>query len=90
MSVALQMLLNGGNNEGLFRAAFMESGAPIPVGSYTHGQKYYDAIVKQTGCLNQTDTLDCLRNAPYNTLMGAIVEQPDKLDYQVYLISSRL
>ena len=39
ISVALQMVANGGNTEGLFRAAFMESGFPIPVGDITNGQR---------------------------------------------------
>ena len=30
ISVALQMVTNGGNTEGLFRGAFMQSGGPIP------------------------------------------------------------
>jgi acetylcholinesterase len=30
------MLVNGGNTEGMFRAAFMESGSPLPVGDITH------------------------------------------------------
>ena len=41
------MLTNGGDTEGLFRGAFMESGSPIPTGDITHGQKDYDAIVSQ-------------------------------------------
>ncbi|KAH9178044.1 carotenoid ester lipase precursor [Lactarius sanguifluus] len=31
ISVSLQMLANGGNTEGLFRAAFMQSGSPTPI-----------------------------------------------------------
>ena len=37
MSVAMQMITNGGDTEGLFRGAFMQSGSPIPVGDITHG-----------------------------------------------------
>lgn len=33
------MLHNGGNTDGLFRAAFMQSGSPIPVGDITNGQR---------------------------------------------------
>lgn len=32
------MLAFGGKDEGLFRGAFMQSGAPVPVGSITGGQ----------------------------------------------------
>lgn len=83
ISKSLQMLINNGNTEGLFRAAFMESGAPIPVGSYTHGQKYYDAIVQKTGCANATDSLRCLRGVPIESFMAAVLEQPTKESYQV-------
>jgi carboxylesterase type B len=40
ISVSLQMLTNGGNTEGLFRAAFMQSGSPIPVGDITRVRSY--------------------------------------------------
>jgi len=38
ISASLQMLAYGGNSTGLFRGAFMQSGAPIPVGNITGGQ----------------------------------------------------
>jgi len=34
----------GGPN-GLFHAAFMESGSPIPIGDIIHGQGYYNFVV---------------------------------------------
>ncbi|KAJ7046422.1 carotenoid ester lipase precursor [Mycena alexandri] len=71
MSVSLQMLGNGGDNESLFRAAFMQSGSPIPVGPLENGQKYYDAIVQQVGCSSAADTLACLRTVPYTLLKAA-------------------
>ncbi|KAJ7449508.1 carotenoid ester lipase precursor [Mycena latifolia] len=71
VSVALQMLANSCDNEGLFRAAFMQSGGPVPVGPLEHGQKYYDAIVQQTGCADAADTLACLRTVPYAKLTAA-------------------
>ena len=40
ISVSMQMLANGGNTEGLFRAAFMQSGSPLPVGDITHVGAY--------------------------------------------------
>ncbi|KAJ3555359.1 hypothetical protein NM688_g2623 [Phlebia brevispora] len=76
ISVALQMVANGGDSEGLFRGAFMESGSPIPVGDITDGQKYYDTLVEQTGCEGSTDTLACLRQVPFNTLMAAVDNSP--------------
>ncbi|KAG1741514.1 Alpha/Beta hydrolase protein [Suillus paluster] len=81
MSVALHMVTNGGNTEGLFRAAFMESGSPLPVGDITHGQGYYDFLVDQTGCANSSDTLQCLREVPYSALMDAINQTPNIFSY---------
>ncbi|KAH9001906.1 carotenoid ester lipase precursor [Lactarius hatsudake] len=72
VSVSLQMLTNGGNTEGLFRAAFMQSGTPPPIGDITHGQRYYDDLVVRTGCSGSSDTLACLRAAPYDELKAAM------------------
>ncbi|ETW82195.1 Esterase/Lipase [Heterobasidion irregulare TC 32-1] len=82
ISVALHMVTNGGNTEGLFRAAFMQSGSPIPVGDISHGQKYYDAIVNETGCSGAADTLQCLRDLPYATLKDAVDNSPMIFTYQ--------
>ncbi|EMD39510.1 hypothetical protein CERSUDRAFT_80903 [Gelatoporia subvermispora B] len=77
ISVGLQMVTNGGNTEGLFRAAFMSSGSPVPVGNITHGQKYYDALVNDTGCFGTADTLECLRQVPYEKLKAAVDKSPN-------------
>ncbi|KIY52465.1 alpha/beta-hydrolase [Fistulina hepatica ATCC 64428] len=82
ISVALQMLTNDGDTEGLFRAAFMQSGAPIPVGNITQGQKYYDQIVEETGCSGASDTLECLRGVSYDTLVDAMNNSPFFFAYQ--------
>ncbi|KAI0322092.1 carotenoid ester lipase precursor [Amylostereum chailletii] len=82
ISVALHMITNGGDTEGLFRAAIMQSGGAIPVGDIEHGQKYYDAIVSDTGCGRSDDTLQCLRGLPYNTLKDAIDKSPNFFAYQ--------
>lgn len=77
------MLTNGGDNEGLFRAAMMHSGSPIPVGDISYGQPYYDALVKQTGCSGASDTLQCLREVDYATLKAAVDASPSSGSYQV-------
>ncbi|KAF9265176.1 carotenoid ester lipase precursor [Marasmius fiardii PR-910] len=82
ISVALQMLADGGDTKGLYRASFMQSGSPIPVGDITNGQKYYDAIVQQTGCSGSSDTLACLRTVPYAKLKAAIDNSPGIFAYQ--------
>lgn len=71
VSVSMQMLTNGGNTEGLFRGAFMESGGPIPTGNFTRGQRFFDAIVAQAGCHGASDTIQCLRDAPFEALRDA-------------------
>ncbi|KAI0754517.1 carotenoid ester lipase precursor [Daedaleopsis nitida] len=82
ISVALQMVTNGGDTEGLFRGAFMQSGSPIPVGDLSHGQGDYDAIVAQTGCSGASDTLQCLRHVPFETLKKAVDKSPGIFSYQ--------
>lgn len=77
------MLTNGGNNEGLFRGGFMESGSPIPTGDITHGQPDYDTIVAETGCSGTPDTLACLRTVPYEDLKAAINKSPGIFSYHV-------
>ncbi|KAH9170119.1 alpha beta-hydrolase [Lactarius sanguifluus] len=82
VSVSLQMLANGGKTEGLFRAAFMQSGSPTPVGDITNGQKYYDFLVARTNCSGSCDTLACLRAAPYEELKAAMDDTPSILSFQ--------
>lgn len=79
------MLTNNGDQEGLFRGAIMQSGAPIPVGDIEHGQGYYDFMVDRTGCSNATNTLDCLRSVPYSTFKKAMDDSPNFFAYQVGL-----
>ncbi|KIJ21000.1 hypothetical protein PAXINDRAFT_66810 [Paxillus involutus ATCC 200175] len=87
MSVALHMVTNGGNPDGLFRAAFMQSGSPIPVGDITHGQKYYDALVHDTECSSASDTLQCLRDVPYERLLDAVNKSPSMYSYQSVVLA---
>ncbi|KAH9060193.1 carotenoid ester lipase precursor [Lactarius vividus] len=82
ISMSLQMLANGGDNEGLFRAAFLQSGWPRATGDITHGQRYYDFLVERTGCTSSHDTLACLRTAPYESLKAAMNSTPSAFSYQ--------
>lgn len=66
------MIANNGNTEGLFHGAFMQSGAPIPVGDITKNQDQYDQLVSQSGCSAASDTLQCLREVDYDTLRAAM------------------
>ena len=82
ISVALHMMTNKGNQEGLFRGAIMQSGGPIPVGDIENGQQYYDFMVERTGCSNAADTLDCLRKVSYPTFKKAMDESPNFFAHQ--------
>ena len=77
------MSMNSGDQEGLFRGAVMESGGAYPVGDIEHGQQYYDHMVKETGCTDQPDALQCLRRVPYGTFKEAMDKSPNFLEYQV-------
>lgn len=81
--MSLHMVVNNGNNEGLFRGAVMESGSPIPVGNITLGQQYFDAFVSQTGCSAASDKLECLRGVPYDNYTAAVQASPNGYSYQV-------
>jgi acetylcholinesterase len=63
----------------------MQSGSPLPVGDVSEGQKYYDALVSETGCSNASDTLQCLREVPYEALLDAVNQSPNIFSYQVSL-----
>ena len=80
------MLYNGGNPGNLFRGAFMQSGSPIPVGPLEQGQVYYDYAVEQVNCSSASDTLDCLRSAPYEALQAVFNQMPSAFTYQVCAI----
>ncbi|PCH44099.1 sterol esterase [Wolfiporia cocos MD-104 SS10] len=80
-SVAYHLVMNNGANKGLFRGAFMESGFPHVLTDITDGQPYYDYLVEQTDCAGKTDTLKCLRHAPFEQLMAAINATPSYINY---------
>ncbi|KZP03658.1 hypothetical protein FIBSPDRAFT_941398 [Athelia psychrophila] len=76
ISMALQMLLNGGDGERIFRAAWPVSGGHLPAGSYTHDQKWYDDAVAATNFTDRVDTLACLRGVPVGALHSYFFTTP--------------
>lgn len=82
ISAALQLVTNEGDAEGLFHGSVMNAGSPIPTGDITYFQPYYDTIVANAGCANETDTLNCLRHIPLDTLMNAVTPLPNLFGYQ--------
>lgn len=67
------MITNGGDEEGLFHGAIMQSGSPLGVGDVAEptGQAVYDFIVNETGCAGTHDTLQCLREVPFDVFNNA-------------------
>ncbi|RDX47137.1 alpha/beta-hydrolase [Lentinus brumalis] len=59
----------------------MNAGSPIPTGDITEQQQYYDQIVEHAGCSNATDTLECLRTVPPQTLSAAAATLPNLFEY---------
>ncbi|RAK95454.1 putative triacylglycerol lipase (LipA) [Aspergillus ibericus CBS 121593] len=69
-SVGAHLVTNDGDNEGLFRAAIMESGNAVgpPWNGTDWYQPMYDQLVNATNCTTATDTLQCLREVPFDSL----------------------
>ncbi|KAH9941670.1 alpha beta-hydrolase [Epithele typhae] len=82
ISASLHMLGSGDRNRNLFRGAIMQSGAPIPVGDIKNGQNDYNTLVKDTRCSKATDTLQCLRNVPFEALKRAVDNSPSFMTHQ--------
>ena len=84
MSVALQMLHNNGDSEGLFRAAFMESGATIPTGHVDNPflQGTFDQFVVDAGCSGSKDTITCLRNVSAAVFTQAVNKAPTLFSFK--------
>ena len=50
-------------------------------------QDNYDYLVKQANCTSARNTLDCLRQAPYKTIVDAVLRTPSLLSYHALNIS---
>jgi carboxylesterase type B len=73
MSVGLHLTAYNGRDDGLFRAAIMDSGGPLFSSAQSRSlQPQYDNITRQTGCASFTDTLQCLRSLPFEQLNSVI------------------
>lgn len=79
------MVVNGGDQKGLFRGAIMQSGSPPILDQITDPRRqiHYDALVKETGCTGADDTLGCLRRVPYEELKAAVQKSLGLFEYSV-------
>ena len=81
--MTFQMITNGGDTEGLFRAGWMESGSALPSGNFSKLQPTFDFIVSETGCASASDALECLRGVPAGAITAAMDKTPTFLSFQV-------
>lgn len=66
------MAANGGDPEGLFRAAWMESGSLYSNGDIEELQPTFDFIASEAGCASAEDLLACLREVPAEVIVNAM------------------
>ncbi|PWN49309.1 alpha/beta-hydrolase [Violaceomyces palustris] len=79
ISASIHLLANGGNQEGLFRAAILQSGSPasgtIIKPDHPQVEKNYAGLSALVGCQdgghNYSSTLECLRNVEAPKLLNA-------------------
>ena len=84
ISIGSQLVTNGGDTEGLFRGAIMQSGSPQTTVDSLSGQPHYDRLVRDVGCSGADDTLECLRDAPYKKLKQVVIRMsPGMFTYRV-------
>ena len=83
MSVGSQLAANGGDNEGLFRAAVLSCGSLLPTGDVSTQQRTFDSTVAHVGCANAVDKLECLRGVPAEDLNAAATPVPNIFGYKV-------
>ena len=88
------VLYNGDNtykSKPLFRGAIMNSGSIGPADSVdsVRAQSVYDQVAAAGGCSDASDSLECLRNLPYDEFLNAANSPPGVLSYSA-LASSYL
>ncbi|KFY81758.1 hypothetical protein V500_11118 [Pseudogymnoascus sp. VKM F-4518 (FW-2643)] len=68
----------GGQNSNLFQRAIMVSGSSFGIGSGNPvtAQSTYNALTNDTGCNQAIDSLQCLRELPFETLNKTITDLP--------------
>ncbi|OJJ00758.1 hypothetical protein ASPVEDRAFT_127461 [Aspergillus versicolor CBS 583.65] len=74
ISVGYHLTAYGGRDDKLFRAAIMESGgsiSPSP-GNYTAFQSIYNDLLSKVNCQNVVDSLQCLREVPFEKLNSVL------------------
>lgn len=68
----MHLVAYNGRDDGLFRAAIMESGNPINYGTFNYNTTDLIQASAQLGCGDASSKLDCLRGIDFNTLNNFI------------------
>lgn len=74
-SVSSHLVVNDGDNEGLFHGVIAMSGGPQIVEGQARAQPVFDAMAVKAGCDSAADKLTCLRTAPFEKIFAAVQEQ---------------
>jgi carboxylesterase type B len=78
MAIGHHLLAYGGRDDGLFRAAILQSGGPAVTGPIMPLQaqdRVFNIVLERTGCAQNNNTLDCLRSLPAEALKAAFQDQ---------------
>lgn len=83
MSVGYQLTAYGGRDDKLFRGGIMESGGSISAsaGNFTTYQSSYDTLAASVNCADAADSLQCLREVPFETLNSVLNGTDGSSDY---------
>ena len=79
LSVALQIMAYGGDTQGLFRNGIMASGSffGFGQGNLESAQQSYDNITNSTECYYVDDSLQCLKNLPFEVINATAYGQSE-------------
>jgi len=78
IAIGRQLVAYGGRDDGLFRAAIMESGGPLERWPYAVSdaaactEELYANLTSTTGCNSASVPLECLRTLPFEELNSAL------------------
>lgn len=76
-SISFHLTSYGGRDDGLYRAAILESGGPV--GCYLHDLAYYavpfENLTRTAGCYTSSNQLECLRGLSSEAFFAAHVSQ---------------
>lgn len=74
-STTAHMLWDGGDTQGLFRAAIAMSGGGVAVDGPERQQAAFDHMVETAGCTQASDKIQCLKEAKYEDIMTAVNQE---------------